>query len=164
MCIRDRREAIRLDPERPVEHIRTLAEARAESIAPQRLNATLFASFAALGMAIAALGIGSVIGLSVSQRTREFGIRAALGADRGRILGLVVREGLGLTSLGLAAGVVGAALVARFLDGLLYGVRPFDPGTWLGVALSLSLVAMIACLVPGRRAARVPPAEALKGE
>lgn len=158
-------ESVRnLDPERPIEHIRTLAEARAESIAPQRLNATLFAAFAAFGMIIAAIGVGSVLGLSVSRRRRELGIRGALGADAGSLLRLVVRDGMVLTLIGLGLGAVGALPLARTLEGMLFDVGALDPATWLGVGALLATVALVACLLPAGRAARVPPAEALRGE
>lgn len=158
-------ETIRnLDPQRPVEHVLTLAEVRAESIAPQRLNAVLFSVFALLALAIAAVGIAGVLAYSVSQRRREFGIRAALGADRGRVLRQVLREGGGLALVGLAFGAVGAWFLSRLLGSFLFEVQPFDPLTLVGVGSVLLGVALAAALVPARRAMAVHPAEALRAE
>ena len=124
------REATRIihetDPKRPVTDVRTLESAAQETIAPSRLNATLFSSFALLALAIAAVGIGGVLAFSVSQRTKEFGIRMALGSGRGQILRGVLADGLVLAAIGLVEGTIAAVLLARFLKTLLFGVETID--------------------------------------
>ncbi len=158
-------EAIRaLDPERPVEHIRTLAEARAESTAPQRLNATLFGAFAVLALIVAAVGVAAVLAFSVSARQRELGIRAALGADRRRLLRLVLWDAGGLALVGLAIGGAAAAALTRFLAGLLFEVEPLDPATFVTVAVLLLAVALLASLVPARRSTKTDPMRVLRAE
>jgi putative ABC transport system permease protein len=160
------REATRLihetDPKRPVVDVRTLESAAADRIAPSRLNATLFSGFAVLALAIAAVGIGGVLAFSVSQRTREFGIRMALGSGRGQILRRVLGEGLVLAALGLAEGVIGALLLAHYVQSLLFGVPMFDVLTFVGVALLLACVAVGAAALPALRATRVDPNVALR--
>lgn len=153
-----------LDPERPLEHVFTLAEIRDESLAPQRLNATLLAIFAALALSIAAVGVAAVLAFTVSARRRELGIRAALGATPSGLLGLVLRDGGLMAMIGLGLGTVGALLMTRFLQGLLYGVDPLDATTFLGVAVLLLVAALGAALVPARQATRTAPAEVLRSD
>jgi predicted permease len=153
-----------LDPDRPLEHIHTLAELRDESLAPQRLNATLFAIFAGLALTIAAVGVAAVLAFTVSARRRELGIRAALGAAPARLLGLVLRDGGAMALLGLALGAAGAVVLTRFLQGLLYEVEPLDAPTFLAVAALLLAVALGAALVPARRATKASPVEVLRSE
>jgi predicted permease len=158
-------ESIRtLDPQRPIEHIQTLAELRAESLAPQRLNAVLFGAFAGLALLIAAIGVAAVLAFTVSARRRELGIRAALGATPGRLLGAVLRDGLGMAVVGLAVGVGGAVLLSRFLHGLLFEVEPLDAATFVLVGCGLLAVAAVASMVPARRATRTQPVEVLRAE
>lgn len=158
-------ETIRgIDPERPVERIQTLAELRSENVAPQRLNATLFATFGALALAIAAVGISGVLAYSVSQRTREFGIRVALGAAPGQVVRLVLREGGLLTIAGLLLGAAGAAMLSGSLAPLLFDVAPLDAATFLGTAMILLGVALVAAWLPARRATLADPMETLRGE
>lgn len=152
----------RLDPNRPVDNVRTLEEARQDNIAPQRLNTTLFGIFALLALIIAAVGVGGILAFSVSQRRQEIGIRMALGASRGRVLRWILREGTLLAVAGLAVGGVGAAGLARFMSGLLFEVDPLDLPTLLGVGVVLLLVAGFASLIPALRASRVDPMEALR--
>jgi ABC-type antimicrobial peptide transport system permease subunit len=110
------------------------------------------------------VGIYGVLAYAVSQRTPEIGIRMALGADRGRVVGMVVRQGMGMALVGVAGGVVAAAGLTRFMQGMLYGVTPQDPATFASVPLVFAAVALVACWVPAVRAARVRPAVALRGE
>jgi predicted permease len=160
------REAARLvhemDPKRPVTDIRLLATAAAERVAPSRLNATLFGAFAGLALLIAAIGVGGVLAFSVSERTREFGVRMALGADRMRVLRGVLAEGLWLAAAGLVTGVVGALALSRVLEGLLYEVRALDVVTFTLTGGTLLLVALAASFLPARRATRVDPNVALR--
>jgi predicted permease len=162
------REATRLihetDPKRPVTDVRTLESAASDRIAPSRLNATLFGGFALLALAIAAVGIGGVLAFSVSQRTREFGIRMALGSGRDKILRGVLLEGLTLAGLGLIEGTIVAALMARFLRTLLFGVTTADVPTFAGTAVLLALVAAGAAALPALGATRVDPNVALRAD
>lgn len=153
-----------LDADQPIESVATLAEVRRQAIAPERLNATLVGSFAALAVAIAALGIGAVLAFSVSRRGRELGIRAALGADRRRLLHLVLGEGLRVAALGLAVGALAAYALSGLLEGLLFGVPTRDLPTFAAVALTLLAVTLAASWLPAARAARVDPASALRAE
>jgi ABC-type antimicrobial peptide transport system permease subunit len=122
----------------------------------------LFQLFAAVALVLAGAGIYAVIAGSVAERSREMGIRAAMGATRGGLVRLVVSEGMGLAAAGLVLGSVGAILLARWLRSLLYGVGPGDPVTFASVATLLALVAATACLVPAWRAARTDPMEVLR--
>lgn len=153
-----------IDPNRPLEHIYTLAEVRNESLAPQRLNATLFALFAALAVLIAAVGVAAVLMFAVQARRRELGIRAAVGASPGRLLALILRDSGLMALVGLALGVAGALALTRFLQQLLYDVEPLDAVTFAAVGLLLLGVALIAALLPGRMASKTAPAEVLTSE
>ena len=158
-------EALRaLDPERPLEHVSTLAELRSESLAPQRLNAILFLIFGGLALAIAAVGVAAVLAFSVSARRRELGIRAALGAAPAQLLGIVLREGVAMAIVGLALGALGSLALTRLLGSLLYDVEPLDAPTFVAVGLVLLLVALVAALVPARRATRTAPVEVLRAD
>lgn len=152
-----------LDPTRPVDRVQTLDELRAESVAPSRLNATLFGAFAVLALLIAGVGVLGVLGFSVSQRVREFGVRMALGAERWAVLRSVLGEGLAMVALALAVGGVGAFVVGRLLSGLLFAVRPVDPVSLLTAGGLLAVVALGAAFLPARRATRIPPSQALRG-
>ena len=159
------RELIRtLDPNQPIENVLTLEQIRSESVAPQRLNATLIGGFAMLAMVIAAVGVFSVLAFSVTQRTREFGIRTALGAAQGDISNTVLREGLLLAGSGLVLGGLAAAGLSRFLESFLFGVSAGDPVTFLLVGVALATVAAAASWLPARKAARVDPIEALRAD
>jgi predicted permease len=153
-----------LDPERPLEHISTLAELRAESLAPQRLNAILFLIFGALALSIAGVGVAAVLAFTVSARRRELGIRAALGAAPAQLLGLVLREGVAMALVGLGLGALGSVALTRLMSGLLYDVAPLDALTFAAVGLVLLVVALAAALVPARRATRTAPVEVLRAE
>ncbi|HVS64957.1 MAG TPA: ABC transporter permease [Thermoanaerobaculia bacterium] len=153
-----------LDPARPLEHVFTLAELRDESLAPQRLNATLFVIFAALALFIAAVGVAAVLAFTVSTRRRELGIRAALGAVPLRLLGMVLRDGGIMALVGLLLGAAGAIVMTRFLQGQLYEVEPLDTPTFIAVGAVLLVVALVAALVPARRATKTAPVEVLRAD
>jgi putative ABC transport system permease protein len=144
--------------------VQTLEELRNETIAPQRLNATLIGLFAALALAIATVGVAGVLAFSVSQRTNELGIRVALGAQRGEILRMILGEGAAMALVGLAIGGAAAVPLSQLLTGLLFGVEPADPPTIAASALLLVAVAVVAAWVPARRATAVDPITALRGE
>ncbi len=157
------REAIRrVDPQQPVTRIETLEQVRTRALAPPRLIATLLGLFAILALVITAAGIGGVLAFSVNQRTQEIGIRMALGASRGAVLGMVLRQGLTLVLIGLAGGTIAALYLVRLMKQVLYGVSPTDPLTFVGVAAVLLAVAAFACLMPARRATMVNPITALR--
>jgi putative ABC transport system permease protein len=151
-----------LDPDQPVDHFRTLAEVRSASLASPRLTAALLGLFAMLALVITAAGIAGVIAFSVNQRTQEFGIRMALGAQRASVLTMVLRQGISLVLIGLAIGMGGALALTRALTTLLFGVEPTDALTYLAVSMVLVAVAAAACLIPARRAATVDPMVALR--
>ncbi|MBU6401613.1 MAG: ABC transporter permease [Verrucomicrobia bacterium] len=142
----------------------TMEEYMQAAFLTQRMAATLLVLLGVLALLLAAMGIYGVMAYVVSQRTHEIGIRMALGARQGEVLELIIAQGMRLAGIGVAAGVVGAVLVTRWLASFLYGVSPFDPVTFIGVALLLALVALLACWLPARRAARVDPMEALRCE
>jgi putative ABC transport system permease protein len=122
----------------------------------------MVALFALTALLLAALGIYGVISYIVNERTHEIGIQLALGAQRGKIMQMVVREGLSLAIAGAAVGLVGALIVSHLMTGLLYGVRPTDPLTFIGVTTLLTAVAVSACYLPARRAVRIDPIVALR--
>jgi predicted permease len=153
-----------LDPKRPVTTPTWLTSSAAERVAPSRLNATLFGGFAMLALTIAAIGVGGVLAFSVSERTREFGIRMALGSDRSGILLGVLKEGLVLAGSGLVIGIAGALLLSRVLEGLLFEVTPLDAATFAATGTMLALVAVGASWLPARRATRVDPSVALRAQ
>ncbi|HEY8835039.1 MAG TPA: FtsX-like permease family protein, partial [Chthoniobacterales bacterium] len=157
------REAIRrVDPQQPVTRIETLEQVRTRALASPTLIASLLGLFALLALVITAAGIGGVLAFSVNQRTQEIGIRMALGASRGTVLTMVLRQGLTLVLLGLAGGTIGALFLVRLMKEVLYGVSPTDPLTFLAVAVVLLAVAVFACLMPARRATMVNPITALR--
>jgi len=153
-----------LYPRQLIENVATLEEVRDATVAPRRLNALFIASFGALAMIIAMVGIAGVLAFSVSSRTAEIGIRMSLGADASRVRRMVLSEGGALLVVGLAAGVTGALVTSRLLRGLLFGVAPHDPATLGAVALIIAAVGIAACWLPAARAARVDPAVALRAE
>ncbi|HEV8384722.1 MAG TPA: ABC transporter permease [Candidatus Acidoferrales bacterium] len=159
------RAAIReVSPGQALFRVATMRQVIQESLANPRLYTWLLGLFAAMGMLLAAAGIYGVIAYLVALRTREFGIRMALGAGAGRVLRLVMKRGALLVALGLAFGIGAAAALTRVLSGVLYGVAATDPVTFAAMAVVLAVVAMAACLAPARRAARVDPSVALRTE
>jgi predicted permease len=161
---RFKRAVLEVDSQNAITGIRTLEEARDESISTPRITATLLGLFAALALLIAVAGIGGVTALSVSQRVREIGIRMALGAQPSEILKMIVGQGLRLAVLGIGIGVAGALVLTRLLKSLLFEVTPTDPVTFTSVALLLVAAALIASFIPARRAASIDPMVALRME
>ena len=153
-----------IDRELPVFAVRPLQDYVATSIGPQKFYAALVAIFAVVALALAAVGLYGVIAYAVSQRTHELGVRLALGATSQRIAGMVVGQGLTLTLGGVVVGIVAALLVTRVLGSLLFGVSTLDPLTFGVVLTLLVVVAAVASYVPARRAARVDPLVAMRGE
>ena len=151
-----------IDPNQPVTDVVTLEDARRDVIASPRLTTALLTAFAILALVIAAAGLGGVIAYSVSQRTQEFGIRMALGAERQAILALVVRQGVQLALIGVVIGAVGARATAHSLTKLLYGVQATDVTTYAGVAAVFLVVALFACIIPARRATSIDPASTIR--
>lgn len=151
-----------IDPNQPVVEVETLEHARREIIATPRQTAALLSVFAALALTIAAAGLGGVIAYSAGQRTAEFGIRMALGAERTSIFRLVVGQGVKLVVAGIAAGVALSLLLATSLSKLIYGVSASDPATYAIVAAVFGVVAMAACVLPARRATTIDPVSAFR--
>jgi putative ABC transport system permease protein len=153
-----------IDPNQPIGDVRTMESLAAESVAPQRLTMLVSILFAALALVLAMVGLYGVISYSVAQRTHEFGVRVALGAERRDILKLVVGQGSRMILVGVGTGILGALALTRFVSSLLYGVKPTDPLTFLGVTLLLIAVALLASYIPARRATKVDPLVALRYE
>src|SRR5947209_40292 len=153
-----------VDPEQPITNIKTLDELRGDAVAATRLTSLLLALFAALALIISATGLSGVTALLVSQRTREVGIRMALGAQRTDVLGVVLRQGMKVIGAGLAIGLVGSLLGSRLMQKLLFSISADDPPTFAGVALVFVVVALVASYVPARRVTRVSPLIALRSE
>jgi putative ABC transport system permease protein len=153
-----------VNSDQALNEIRTLDEIKAESMGDNRMRAVLLGVFAGLALLLAAIGVYGVISYSVSQRTREMGVRAALGATRGAQLALVLKSGLALTAIGLAIGLAGTLAVAKLLKSALYGVSAHDPMTLALVSVALGVVALAACYMPAYRATRVDPMVALRHE
>jgi putative ABC transport system permease protein len=159
-----RQEVHAIDPQLALYDVRTLRGYMAQVTAGQRFAMQLLGVFAALAAALAAIGLYGTIAYTVSQRHREFGIRMALGAGPRELLGLVVRQGLGLAALGIAIGVAAALALSRVLSYLLYGVSPGDPATYAAIVVGVAALALLASYVPALRAARVQPANVLRSE
>lgn len=159
-----RKEILKLDPDQPISNVRTLEQIVANSAGQRRLMFVLLSLFAVTAALLAGIGLYGVMAYSVNRRTREIGIRMALGARRGEVLHLVIRQGMRLAIMGVALGLIGALALTRVLAHLLFGVSPKDPITLAAVALLLGAVALLACWLPARRAARVDPMVALRCE
>lgn len=157
-----RRVLREIDPEQPVSEVRTMEQVMAEAVGRHRFNTLLLGLFAGLATLLAAIGIFGVMSSAVTLRTREIGLRTALGAQRGQVVALILKQGLRLTLAGVGLGLAGALALTRLLAGLLFGVGSTDPATFTAIALLLTLVSAIACYIPARRAARVDPLIALR--
>jgi ABC-type antimicrobial peptide transport system permease subunit len=153
-----------IDPSQPVYNVQTLEQALSDSIAPRRFNLFLLASFAAAAVLLAIIGIYGGIAYSVAQRTREIGVRMALGAERGRVILMIVREGMSVALAGIAVGLAGAFRAAPLLAALLYDVQPTDPWALSAVSSGLALTALAACCVPALKAISIDPAITLRYE
>jgi putative ABC transport system permease protein len=152
------------DHDVPIAQVQTMDDVLANSLAQPQLFATLLGVFAALALVLAAVGLYGVVSYTVSQRTHEIGIRMALGAERGDVLGLVLRQGVGLALVGTVIGTLGALAANRTLVQLVPSIRPSDPLTLLGVCAVLLSVALLASYIPARRATKVDPVIALRYE
>ena len=159
-----RREVTAVDPEQPVADVETLEGVVADALSGRRLTMALLTGFSAVALILCALGIYGLIAHSVTARRQEIGVRMALGAERGQVLGLVMRQGLRWVLIGLATGLLAALLLSRTLAGLLYAVSPRDPLYYLAAPLLLGFVALLACYLPARRAARLEPGVTLRAE
>jgi predicted permease len=148
----------RIAPRTLIEQVLTVGQIKDESVAPRRLNAMLISLFGLLAVLIAAVGIAGVLAFSVSARQHEIGIRMSLGAARGRVLRMILLEGGVLLAAGLAMGIAGASMATRAFRGLLFGVEPHDPATFLAVSAAMAGIGLVACWIPAVRAARVDPA------
>ncbi len=156
-------EAVRaVDADQPIARIATMEQLFSRSTEARRFNASLLSLFAAVALALAALGVYGVVSFTVAERTHEIGIRMALGADRGDVVALVLRQAVGLAAGGVAFGVVTAFGLSRLVAGMLYGVQPSDPGVFVVVALLLAGVAVLASVIPAVRASRADPMTALQ--
>ena len=153
-----------MDPEQPVENIRTMVQVRDERLTAQRFSALLLGLFAVVALVLASVGIYSVLSYIVRGRSREIGIRTALGAQTGDVLRLVIVEGMTPALLGIAAGTIGALAAARVLEGLVFGVSASDPLTLGAVGATLALVALMASLAPAYRASRIDPLKVLRAD
>jgi putative ABC transport system permease protein len=159
-----RREVQALDKDQPIYNVRTYDDVVTNSLGTRRVSMQLFTVFACAALLLAAVGIYGVMAYSVTQRTQEIGIRMALGAQKGDVLRMIVRQGMTLTIIGVGVGLLGAFALTRVIANLLFGVNAADPATFATVALLLALVALLACYLPARKAARLDPMKALAHE
>ncbi|MBO0726317.1 MAG: ABC transporter permease, partial [Blastocatellia bacterium] len=159
-----RRQVKAIDPDQPITDMRTMTEVITRSVWQPRLYAILFGVFAAVALALASVGIYGVMAYSVSERAREIGVRVALGAERRDVLKLVVAQGMKLALIGAVIGLGSSLALTRLMQSLLFEVSPTDPWTFAGLAALLSIVAMLACYIPARRATKVDPMIALRCE
>lgn len=153
-----------VDPAHTLDTLRSMDQVLHDDLAGARVPAQMLAAFAGLALLLAAAGIYGIVSYSVAQRTREIGIRVALGARKADVLRLVVGQGFVPVLAGVAVGLIGGAGLSRVMSALLYGLSPSDPVTFLGLSAALAIVALLASWVPARRAARVDPTVALRHE
>ncbi len=153
-----------IDPDQPIYSPRTMAEIRAESVAPERLNLTLLSLFAGIALVLAIVGIYGVMSYSVTQRTHEIGIRMAIGARPRDVFKMILGQGMKLALIGVVIGLLIAYALTRFMETMLFGVAPTDAATFAGISLLLISVALVACYLPGRRATKVEPTVSLRYE
>jgi putative ABC transport system permease protein len=159
-----RRAILEEDPQTAIPNVETLEQARFDSMASPRVMTDLLGIFAVLALAIAACGIGGILALMVSQRVNEIGIRMALGAKPGDVLAMILRQGMGLVTVGLVIGIGCALALTGMMKSLLFQIEPNDPITFVGVSAVLAAAALMACYVPARRALRIDPLRALRSE
>ena len=153
-----------IDKDLPLTNIGSMDQLLSDSLAPARFSALLLGVFAAVALVLACVGLYGVMSYIVTQRTREIGIRMALGAQRAQVLRLVARQGLSLVSIGILGGIIAAAGLTRLMSNLLFGVSAIDPTTFGAIAILLTIVALVSCVIPAIRAARVDPMIALRYE
>jgi predicted permease len=153
-----------VDPDLPLAGVKTMDRILSDTLSFDRFGLALYGSFAALALLLASVGIYGVMAFAVAERAYEFGVRMALGAGRGQILSLVLREGTALALFGLSVGLGGAYLVGRAMQSTLYGVSALDVEAFSAVAITLLLAALLACYIPARRAAKTDPMIALRAE
>jgi ABC-type lipoprotein release transport system permease subunit len=154
----------RLDPEVPFYGVRTMKERVDDSLMERRSPMLLLAVFAGVALFLAGLGIYGALAYSVTQRTREMGIRIAIGSSSGQVFKSVLGQGIRVVGVGLAVGAIGAFFLGRLIRSLLYGIQPTDPGVMTTVAIVLALTGLVACVLPARRATRIDPVVALTAE
>jgi ABC-type antimicrobial peptide transport system permease subunit len=159
-----RRELLGMEPNLVFVNNQTLERTIGTSLLPARVGAMLAAGFGGLGTLLAAIGLYGVVAFSVARRTREIGVRVALGARPREVLAMVLRQGFALVAVGLGIGALLASAAAQGLSGLLFGVAPLDPSAWALAAATMTVAAALATLVPARRAMRVDPVTALRTE
>jgi ABC-type antimicrobial peptide transport system permease subunit len=154
----------RVDPDEPVMGVQTMEQVFDESISQNRLNMILLSAFAGLALLLASIGIYGVQAYAVRQRTREVGIRVAMGARPGEVFRLILMQGLRLAGVGIAIGLAASFGLTRLITSQLYGLSATDPWTFAGVSIVLLAVTLAACLIPARRATRIDPVVALRYE
>jgi ABC-type antimicrobial peptide transport system permease subunit len=159
-----RREAQALDASLPLYNVKTLEEQKSGSVYTSRMAATLLTVFGLLALGLAAMGLYGVMAHAVNRRMRELGIRMALGAQAGNVLKLILMQGLMLALIGVGIGLLAAFALTHWIESMLFGVRPADPLTFTTIAVGLTLVALVACYIPARRATKVDPLTALRHE
>jgi putative ABC transport system permease protein len=159
-----REQVKQVDPDQPIYNIKTMDEIRAESVASERLNLTLFSIFAGIALILAIVGIYGVMSYSVTQRTHEIGIRMAIGAQQRDVFKMVIGQGMMLALIGIGVGLLGAFALTRLMATMLFGVTATDPATFAVIAVLLTAVALMACYLPGRRATKVDPVVSLRYE
>jgi len=159
------RDALKqVDPELPVANVRSMTDIVSSSITEQRFETTMMTAFAVLALLLTGIGLYGVLSYQVSQRTREIGVRLALGAQSGDVILMVIKQGLGLTAIGLGLGLLSSIWLTRLISGLLFGIQPTDILTFAGISGLLAIVALLACAVPALRASKVDPMIALRFE
>jgi putative ABC transport system permease protein len=159
-----RNQIYEVDRDQPISKVQTMEKILADSVSQRRLNMLLLGVFAATALLLSLIGIYGLIAHSVSQRVREIGIRLALGAQKGDVLRMILRQGMRLTLIGITVGLAAAFVLTRFLSTLLHEVNDKDPMTFTAVALLVAVIALLACYIPARRATKVDPLIALRYE